>query len=189
MKMGEIQRVQHRSNRRSTVRRIVAIHCVLLWVGAIGCSFGGGGRFAPRLGALRISEITEDGDAARRASTRLVLEGLDSDASGEGPRAESSYERAIQVDPTNPYAYLAIARHHVEGGDPEQALPFLDQADSLLEAQGANSPRVQVHLAGIRGEAHYSSGRIAEGVELLESARRLAPYVWRDGHLSAEELR
>ncbi|MEE8581873.1 MAG: tetratricopeptide repeat protein [Myxococcota bacterium] len=163
--------------------------CLAILSGVHACAGGRGGRFAPRLGALRISEALNDGDAARRASVRLVLDGLDSDVAGSAGRARGSYERAMQVDPTNPYAYLAIARHYVEGAQPERALPFLDQAAALFAAQGENSPRVGVHLSGLRGEAHYSSGRIGEGVELLERARDLAPYVWSDGHLSADELR
>jgi tetratricopeptide (TPR) repeat protein len=138
---------------------------------------------------LRMSELVTEGDAARRASQRLIVEGLDADTLGDQARARASYERAIQVDATNPYVYLAIARHHVDGARPEQALRFLDRATTLLEMQGEDSPRIQVHLIGLRGEALYASGNIDDGVDLLEQAREMAPEVWGDGRLAPEELR
>ncbi|MBW2272198.1 MAG: hypothetical protein JRG96_02930 [Deltaproteobacteria bacterium] len=138
---------------------------------------------------LRMSQLLQEGDAARRASQRLIVEGLDADTLGEHARARASYERAIQVDATNPYAYLALARHHVDGARPEQALPFLDQARTLLEMQGADAPEIEVHLVGLRGEALYASGGIHEGIVYLEQARQMAPDVWGDGRLAPEELR
>lgn len=138
---------------------------------------------------IRVSEVVDVGDPARRASLRLVLVGLDADVDGNLQRALGNYERAIQVDPTNSYAYLAIARHHAESHDPTWALSFLDKADSLFRSQGDVSPRVIPHLVGLRGQALYASGRIDEGAPLLEQAWLLAPEVWADGRLSAEELR
>ena len=103
-------------------------------------------------------------------------------------RALGSYEEALRVDPTNPYAYLAIARHHAEGEDPEGALSFLDKADALLRAEGLLDDRVAPHLIGLRGQALYTSGRLASGLEQLEVAWELAPVVWADGRLTAAEL-
>lgn len=138
---------------------------------------------------LRISEVAEQGDAARRASTRLVLEGLDADAEGDPVRARGIYDRALQVDPNNPYAYLAIARHHADGTEPERALSYLDRAMALFEMEGQVSPGVKVQLVGLRGQSLYSSGRFEEGRDDLEQARKLAPEVWTDGGLEPDELR
>ena len=171
-------------------RRIRVPLTLLLLCAALACAVG-----APReaekepLQPVRISQLVDEGDAARRASQRLIVEGLDADTLGDHARARASYERAIQVDATNPYAYLAIARHHVDGARPEQALPFLDQANSLFEMQADDTPRIQVHLVGLRGEALYASGRIDQGIDYLEQARRMAPSVWGDGRLAPEELR
>jgi tetratricopeptide (TPR) repeat protein len=142
-----------------------------------------------RVEPLRMTELLEEGDAARRASQRLIVEGLDADTLGERARAKASYERAIQVDATNPYAYLVIARHQIDGVRPEQALPFLDQARTLLEIHGEYVPQIQVHLIGLRGEALYSVGRVDEGIGYLERACKMAPEVWCDGRLAPEELR
>ncbi|MCZ6462751.1 MAG: hypothetical protein O7A09_00310 [Proteobacteria bacterium] len=152
----------------------------------VGCAQLGW-RFGER--PLRLTDVRGEGDAARRASLQLVLEGLDADAVDDARRARGSYDRAIQVDPTNPYAYLALARHEVDGIQPDRALPFLDRVEALLSAHGDLSPGVEVHLIGLRGQAYYASGRIDQGVTLLEEARVRAPVVWSDGHLSAEELR
>jgi tetratricopeptide (TPR) repeat protein len=162
----------------------------LLLCSALACAVGRPREAGvERVEPVRISQLLDEGDAARRASLRLIVEGLDADTLGERARARASYERSIQVDATNPYAYLAIARHHVDGARPEQALRFLDQATSLLEMQVEDSPRIQVHLIGLRGEALYASGRIDEGIDYLEQARQMAPSVWGDGRLAPEELR
>jgi tetratricopeptide (TPR) repeat protein len=150
-------------------------------------------RFAPPPGRteppLRLHELADSGDAARRASVRIVLNGLEADVAREPDRALGTYEEALRVDPTNPYAYLALARHHAEGEDPEWALSFLDKADALLRAEGGRSPRVEPHLIGLRGQALCEGGRVEEGLPYLEQALDLAPGVWSDGRLTADELR
>ena len=120
---------------------------------------------------------------------RLVLEGLDEDQALRPPRALALYERALQVDPNNPFAYLALARHHVDGADPRRALAFLDKADVLLAHSDWRSPGLEADLVGIRGSALYASDRIDSALPLLEQARSLAPAVWDDARLDAYELR
>jgi tetratricopeptide (TPR) repeat protein len=162
-----------------------ALLCALAALGCAGV-FGPGG-----LGAetFHLSDVATQGDPAFRASMRLVLDGLDSDAAGDPDLALVRYERALQVDATNPYAYLALARHQVEGEDPPSALPFLDKAQALLRAQGELSPGVEAHLDGLRGSALLASRRRDAALPLLERARSLAPQAWSDGRLDPEELR
>ena len=143
----------------------------------------------PDRDALRISEVVEQGDAPRRASLRLVMNGLSRDDHGEPRRALGLYERAIRVDPTNPFAYLAIARHYADSDDPERALEYLNQAEILFRSEYDESPRVEPHLAGLRGVALDASGRRREAETLLARARQEAPDVWSDGRLTAAELR
>ena len=158
------------------------------WVAvSSGCAL----RFAPPPGAgseaLRISEASLEGDATRRASLRLVLQGLDEDDQGRLATARSSYERAIQIDPTNPYAYLALARHEVDAERWNRALEALEQAELLFGSEAA--PGVEAHIDGLRGAARLGKGYGDEAEALLDRATRLAPEVWEDGHLSADELR
>ena len=172
--------------RRPRQRRLVV---TMLGVAlALGCVVRGPGGPA-RDGPLRISEVADEGDGTRRASTRLVLTGLESDAEFKPRLARSQYERAIQIDPTNPFAYLALARHYADRSDPGRTLEYLDQAEILLGSQDLNFPRVEPHLSGLRGSALLAAGRSSEANPLLERADTLAPSVWGDARLSPEELR
>ena len=173
---------------RSGWRVKIALALLGLFLG--GCSFSLGGPFAPS-GAppFRLTDVAEEGDAARRASTRLILGGLDEDQALRPAQALALYERALQVDPNNPFAYLALARNHVDGADPQRALSFLDKADSLLADPDGRSPGLEANLVGIRGSALYASGRVDSALPLLERARRLSPAVWDDARLDAWELR
>ena len=163
----------------------LVVGALLVLVLMLGCATGG------RLGggpeALRLSELADEGDASRRASLRLCADGLDADVDGRRVAALDQYERAIQIDPMNPYAYLVLARHDLEAGDPVRALEYLNQAEMLLESEDALSPEVEAHLVGLRGAALRDMGGAGEGY--LEQARRLAPTVWDDGQLTAAELR
>lgn len=168
--------------------RIPCAHLVsiaLLAAHSLACAgLGGSGRHV-----LRVEHVADEGDATRRASTRLVLHGLASDAHGDAGRALSQYERAIQIDSGNPYAYLALARFHVEQRDADRALAYLDRAQVLFESLEIDSPRVEAHLVGLRGNGLRLQGRTREGEALLEEAARRAPGVWGDARLSADELR
>jgi tetratricopeptide (TPR) repeat protein len=119
---------------------------------------------------------------------------------GQPSRALVEYERAIQVDASNPYAYVAISRHYLELGDGPRALRNLEQAELLLgladpgegrhqQNTDAQTERIQPHLDGLRGGALLVLGREAEARPLLDRAREGAPGVWGDGRLSAEEFR
>ncbi len=154
---------------------------------ASGCAL----RFAPPPGrpapSLHVSDATLEGDATRRASLRLVLQGLDEDDEGRAAAARSSYERAIQIDATNPYAYLALARHEVDAQRWNRALEALDQAELLF---GSEAPAgVEAHISGLRGAARLGKGYGDDAEVLLDRATRIAPEVWSDGRLSADELR
>lgn len=172
---------------------VLASALAVLWLGpSLSCVSDGAN--SSELAPVRISGLLEGRgpdarDAARRASLLLVDEGLDSDSRGLPRAALARYERAIQVDATNPYAYLAIARHHVDAHDPILALQFLDHAESLMRMRGDLRDAVQVHLFGLRGAALYDSGRRPEAAELLDRARALSPRIWGDGSLHPDELR
>ncbi len=135
----------------------------------------------------RLELVLEDGDPARRASNRLLEEAL-RDESADTSRAVERIRRALQVDPTNPWAYLALAREELVWGQPTQALAALDQAEARLLLEGPLAPRVEVHLIGLRGEAYRLAGDYERAAPLLTEAARRAPSVWGDGRLTAAEL-
>lgn len=136
--------------------------------------------------ALRLGEVAADGDPARRASLRLCVAGLRAEAKGQPVSARSQYERAMQIDPTNPWAYLVLARHEAFSGDATRALEFVGQAETLLRDEGAYSPRVEPHLVGIRGAAMGGSSEVGQSHRARAAA--LAPDVWGDGRLGPDEL-
>ncbi len=151
-----------------------------VWVLALatsGCAAFGP---APRAEPFRISHVVGAGDAARRASTRLVLGGLDAEAEGNASRGRSLFERALQVDPTNPYAFLALARSAEARGDATQGVHFLEQAEVLLRLEDAPAGAL-MHATGLRGALGDAAA--------LREAERAFPGVWADGRLDALELR
>ncbi len=165
-----------------------------VWVIAIGLWFFVGCATRPLVvpepppPPFKLSQVASHGDPERRASHRLVLRGLEHDEAGERSLARSQYKLAVQIDPGNPYAYLAFARHYAEGREPARALPFLDKLDGLLVLE--NAPQgVEAHRIGVRGSALRAVGDTAAARPLLERAKELAPEVWGDGHLSSVELR
>lgn len=164
-------------------RRVRALAIALvLAAAAMGCVTP----LAPRVPAFGISDVASDGDATRRASTRLVLRGIGADAAGDEARARATYQRALQVDATNPYAFLALARFEVERGDAERAASMIDQAETLLRIEEAPEGAM-VHIRGLRGvlQARATGGRS----RALADAESAAPVVWGDGRLDAQELR
>ena len=149
---------------------------------------------------LRVSEVGDGGDSRRGASLWALNRGLDYASEGQSARALVEYERAVRVDASNPYAYVALTRHYLELGDAKRALLNLDQAELLLELdrerrtqrgseEDGVTPRIQPHLDGLRGSAYLALGREAEARPLLDRARERAPEVWSDGTLTAGEFR
>ncbi len=136
----------------------------------------------------RFSDVAELGDARRRASNRLVGEAL-SESHADTPRAPERIRRALQVDATNPWAYLALAREQVGRGEYEAAWAALDQAEARINAEGEIPLGVQAHLSGLRGRVLVSRDRSQAAFPLFAEAERLAPAVWDDQHLNAAELR
>ena len=110
---------------------------------------------APQVEPFRIGDVAGEGDAARRASTRLVLGGLDAEASGNASRGRSLHERALQVDPTNPYAFLAL-------GDQSLAAGRMDEAEAYYQRA--------LRLSSDRADAQAALGQLAIEKDLIEEA-------------------
>ena len=128
-------------------------------------------------------------DSKRDASLRLVIAGLDDDQLGHAARALASYQRAVRVDPTNPFAYLALARHHLEGDSISEASAFLDQARALFETQQRLGASLDVWGIGLRAWIDRAQDRDEQADLRFDAARALSPEIWGDERLSAAELR
>lgn len=138
---------------------------------------------------LTVSAALGQTDQTRDASLRLVIAGLDDDSSGHPERALASYQRAVRVDSTNPFAYLALSRHHLEASTPIEARAFLDQARSLFEAQQRLGPAVDVWGIGLRAWIDRIEFRDDLADSRFDAARELSAEIWDDEQLSAAELR
>ena len=145
--------------------------------------------FGPSKSPLTTSGALGQTDSTRDASLRLVIAGLDDDTAGRPGRALASYQRAVRVDPTNPFAYLALARHHLEAGSAAEASAFLDQARSLFESQQQLGPAVDVWGIGLRAWIDRVESRDEQADLRFDAARELSPQRWGDERLSAAELR
>ena len=145
----------------------------------------GASRELPLTATRALGEV----DATRDASLRLVIEGLDEDASGRPGRALARYQRAVRVDSTNPFAYLALARHHLEGASVDEASAFLDQARSLFESSQRLGAAVDVWGVGLRAGIDRERGRDDDANRRFAIARQLSPEIWDDETLSPAELR
>jgi len=168
---------------------LIPLACLVLGIGS-GCS--GLNLYDMRSveeQPLTASAALGQTDSRRDASLRLVIAGLDDDAMGRPDRAIASYQRAVRVDATNPFAYLALARHHLEAGGSNEAGPFLDQARALFESEQRLGPAVDVWGVGLRAWIDREDGRDDLADERFEIARELSPEIWADERLSADELR
>ena len=78
-----------------TPSRVRALAAVLVCLAtAAGCASVVG-----RVEPIRLGELLEQGDPQRRASHRLLVEGLEADARGSSARAKGRYDRALQLEP------------------------------------------------------------------------------------------
>ena len=166
---------------------LTAVLPCLAGFGLTGCAGTSAPTLRPAGEALRVSTWAERGDARRRASTRLVLEGLDIGGWGREDQAMAHFGRAIQIDPSNPLAYLAMARQETFHGDPRRALEYLDKARATF-GRSAEGMLATPHLRGLQGVSLLALGRTREAEPLLEQARAMAR-VWSDDRLDAAELR
>ena len=164
----------------------IAVWC-MAWLGCAGLA--GTSARLEEVTPLTASAALGQADARRDASLRLVMAGLDEDEQGRPDRALASYQRAVRVDATNPFAYLALARHHLEAGSLSEASAFLDQARARFEAEGLLGPEVDVWGIGLRAGIDRAEGREDLAAPRFEAARALSPGIWRDERLSAAELR
>lgn len=171
---------------------------VLLRVAVIGLLAGGlaacaaldlGQPFRATQRPLTVSAALGQTDSTRDASLNLVISGLDHDTAGRPVRALASYQRAVRLDPTNPFAYLALARHHLEAGSISEASAFLDQARSLFESERRLGPAVDVWGVGLRAGIDRAEERHDQADSRFAAARKWSPEIWADERLSAAELR
>lgn len=73
----------------------------------------------------------DDESGSAGAVRELVQEGRASRSSGDYAHALASLERAIRIEPRNPYLWLELGEVHLAKGDPRQAAAMARRAISV----------------------------------------------------------
>jgi tetratricopeptide (TPR) repeat protein len=112
------------------------------------------------------------------AATRLVEAGRTRMAAGDTGAALEQFERAIVIDPSNPYAYYYLAELHLMNRTYDQAIAFADRAASLSETR---APEWASRAFTLQGNAFEAAGRFADARNAYTRAVQAAP-----GNLAAQ---
>lgn len=97
----------------------------------------------------------------RAASFRIAEKGLRAIRDGRWQEAEDRLEKALSLDPGNPFCYFYLAEIRNEAGQSEQALLLLNQAEVLFQGH-------PYWLA----ETYAHKGRILESLRATGEARQ-----------------
>ncbi len=99
----------------------------------------------------------------------LIREGLHSLELGKVERATRQFERAVQLRPAHPTAYMHLARAHGVAHRLEQAHAALAKAE--IHARGSRKVRYRIEL--LRGDLYRDTGDRARARASYERAKRL----------------
>jgi Flp pilus assembly protein TadD len=112
------------------------------------------------------------------AATRLVDAGRARMAAGDSGAALEQFERAIAIDPQNPYAYYYLAELHFLHRTYDQTIAFAARAASLSDA---GAPDWASRAYTLQGNAFEAAGRFADARGAYARAIQAAP-----GNLAAQ---
>ncbi len=92
--------------------------------------------------------------------------------SGDPDAALEHFERAIAVDPTNPYAYYFLGEVHLQRGDYDQAITFADRAAAL---SARSDPAWLARACTLQGQVYEAAGRFADARDAYQRALQANP--------------
>ena len=110
--------------------------------------------------SFTVDTVPEDAPAHRAASFRLAADGYRALREGNLQEAEDRLEKALSVDPRNPFCYLYLAEIRSRGGETRQAIILLHQAEVLFQG----------HPYWL-GEVYTREGRYWEMLDSWDEAR------------------
>lgn len=147
----------------------VHVAVLLACVGFVGCAAATKGSLHER--QLRealsldkqytLQKIPFESTPQRTASFRIAADGHRALGQGRLQEAEDKLERALSLDPRNPFCYLYLAEIRFKRGDAQQALMILGQAEVLFQG----------HPYWL-GEVYTRKGLYLEELRSTEEARR-----------------
>ena len=110
--------------------------------------------------SFTVDAVPPDAPAHRAASFRLAAEGYRALRGGKLQDAEDRLEKALSVDPRNPFCYLYLAEIRSREGETQQAIILLHQAEVLFQG----------HPYWL-GEVYTREGRYWEALDSWDEAR------------------
>ena len=106
------------------------------------------------------------------AATRLAEAARLKLAASDEAGALDALERAIAIDPNNPYAYFFLAQTHLQTRTYDQAVVFAERAAGLSSGR---SPEWTSRAWTLQGNAFESAGRFGDARQAYLKAVRAAP--------------
>lgn len=111
----------------------------------------------------------ESSSPRRQASLEITREGVAESKRGFYLRAMKKYEKAIDIDPTNPYAYFHYGLARQRTKDYGQSMRLLEEAGNKFGSNEHWQSRVYTY----RGLNYMNMGRAEEAKESFEKALKL----------------
>jgi hypothetical protein len=107
------------------------------------------------------------------AATRLADAARVRMTAGDDAAALEQLERAIAIDPNNPYAYYFLAQLHFRTRSYDQAIAFADRAAALSSATASAEWTSRACI--LQGNAYEAAGRFADARQAYLRAVRATP--------------
>jgi tetratricopeptide (TPR) repeat protein len=101
------------------------------------------------------------------AALRMIEEGRDWMQRQEQDRAQDRFERALAIDPSNPYGYYFLAQLHFETQGYDQAIAFAEKA-AVLSAR--SDPVWTARAFALQGAVFEQAGRYRDAREAYRKA-------------------
>jgi tetratricopeptide (TPR) repeat protein len=119
-----------------------------------------------------LAETLEKGSASRRAEAHFTL-GVLRQMQNRLPEAQSEFETAVSLDPTNARAQLHLGETRLFLGEPEAGTAPLEQAIRLVP----DGPNLAIAYWAL-GTCQLLLGRVDQAIDLLQTARAANPRLW-----------
>jgi tetratricopeptide repeat protein len=128
--------------------------------------------------SLRVSDsslqglITKEQNPARAASMRIAEQARTELLDGHPDEASRDLERAVSIDPSDPYAYFYLGRAYIAKKNYSQAMTFLKRAEIGF---GSRNPLWLSETLGFEARAYEESGHDAAAAATYQQALQVNP--------------
>jgi peptide/nickel transport system substrate-binding protein len=119
-----------------------------------------------------LTEALDRGTVSNRAAAHLTL-GVLRQMQNRLPEAQSEFETAVSLDPTNARAQLHLGETRLFLGEPEAGIAPLEQAIRLAP----DGPHLAIAYWAL-GTCQLLLGRVDQAINLLQTARAANPRLW-----------